>query len=199
MALAQCEGFIQARRESCAKWVRMSDDDKYRTEPSREDESEKIGLLRPLPTSDTGPTPRKTSPVVEFLGISMRENRRDLLVLFLIPLLVAITDASVYSAIAVGALAQNAAYMFGIPALVAITIGLTAYQTSRALIGAVLTALFFSAIFVIFLVSPALLSQPEEVGGFFLAGLSVITVYFLFVMFSSLLGTVIGIIIREFA
>lgn len=199
ISLAECEGFILAHRQPRVKCVRMSDEDRYRTESARDDKSEKVGLLRPLPTSPGSTPGRRPSPVVRFLGVSMRESRRDLLVLLLIPFLIAIVDASVYAAVVVGVLPTNALYMFGIPALAAIIIGLTASQMSHGLIGAIVTALFFAILFLIFLVSPALLSPGGDVGGFFLAGMSLITVYFLLVILSSFVGSFIGIIIREFA
>lgn len=177
----------------------MSDEDKYRTEPSGEDESEKVGLLRPLPSTSPGRPSSKAHPVVRFLGITMSESRRDLLVLFLIPFLVAIIDASVYAAVVIGVFVTNPLYMFGVPVLAAISIGLTASQMSRALIGAILTALFFAVIFVLFLTSPALLSPGEDLASFLVAALSVMTVYFVLVIFSSFIGCFIGIIIREFA
>ncbi len=177
----------------------MSDEDKYRTEPSGEDESEKVGLLRPLPSTSPTRLSGKAHPVVRFLGVTMSESRRDLLVLFLIPFLVAIIDTSVYAAVVVGVFVTNPLYMFGVPALAAISIGLTASQMSRALIGAILTAMFFAVIFVLFLTSPALVSPGEDLAGFLVAALSVMTVYFVLVIFSSFIGCFIGIIIREFA
>jgi hypothetical protein len=177
----------------------MSDEDKYRTEPSREDESEKVGLLRPLPSTSTSMPSGKAHPVVRFLGVTMSESRRDLLVLFLIPLLVALVDTSVYAAVVIGVFVTNPLYMFGVPALAAVTIGLTASQMSRALIGAILTALFFAIMFVVFLISPALTSPGEDLASFLVAALSVMTVYFVLVIFSSFIGCFIGIIIREFA
>jgi hypothetical protein len=176
----------------------MSDETKYRTEPSEEDESEKVGLFRPLPAAPTNVLPGKVHPIVKFLGISMRENRRDLLVLFLVPLLAAIIDANVYAAVVIDILGDNIVYMFGIPALAAIPIGLTASQASRGLIGAILAAVFLAIIFLMFLVSPALVSPQQDIGSYFVAGMGLVTIYFLFSVFASLLGSFIGILIREF-
>lgn len=184
--------------QDCAKWAIMSDEAKYRTEPATEDESEKVGLLRPLPASPLGTPARKAHPIVKFLGISMRETRRDLLVLILVPLLAAIIDASVYAAIVIGALTEDPLYMFGIPALTAVPVGLTASQMSRALLGALLTALLFSIIFLMFLVSPAFVSPAEELASFFVGGVSLAAIYFILGVFASLFGSFIGIIIREF-
>jgi hypothetical protein len=177
----------------------MSDEEKYRTEPSRDDQSEKTGLLRPLPTSPTDIVLGKVHPVVKFLGVSLRESRRDFLVLFLIPFLVATIDTSVYVAVVIGMLEISPLYTFGVPAIAAITIGLTAPQMNRGLFGAILTALFFAIMFVVFLMSPALFVPGEDIGSFFVAGVSVTTVYFVLVIFASFIGCFIGIVIREFA
>jgi hypothetical protein len=176
----------------------MSDETKYRTEPPEQDESEKTGLLRPLPTAPTSVRPAKVHPIVNFLGISMRENRRDLLVLFLVPLLAAIIDANVYAAVVIGILDDSVVYIFGIPALTAIPIGLTSSQASRALIGAILAALFLAIIFLMFLMSPALLSFQQDIGSYFVSGMLLVIIYSILSVFASLLGSFIGILIREF-
>ena len=70
----------------------MANEEKYRVETPEEDEEpeEKKGFLRPLPTREEPRYIKKEGrpePIIKLLGVSMREKRKDLLLLFLIPAL----------------------------------------------------------------------------------------------------------------
>ena len=174
----------------------MEEETKYRVEAPEEDE-EKPGILKPLPDGSRQVTAGRKVPMVNFLGVTMRESHRDVLVLLLIPFLVAVIDANIYAMVVIDVLEDTALYMFTIPALAAIPIGLIIPQTGRALLGAFMTGVFFVIVFLVFLTSPVSLTDISF-GDFFISGLIISMIYLLFVIFASLLGTLGGIIIREF-
>lgn len=177
---------------------RMTDESRYRTEEPREEEKERTGLLRPLPETGKGRPLAKPSPVVRFLGIPMKEKSRDLLIMFLMPILVAVIDTNIYAAIVIDVLDDDALYVFVLPALAAIPIGLVSSQVGRALISAFLTALFFMIFFMMFLINPGLVAPDMDIGSMFLSGMVITVMYFLFTVFASLLGCFAGILLREF-
>jgi hypothetical protein len=174
----------------------MEEETKYRVEDPEEDK-EKPGIMKPLPDPSRGDIPGRKVPIVKFLGITMRESRRDLLVLLLIPLLVAIIDANIYALVVIDVLEDTAFYVFTIPALAAIPIGLIIPQTGRALLGAFMAGVFFVVVFLLFLTSPSFMTSTPF-GDFFISGMIISMIYLLFVIFASLIGTLVGIIIREF-
>ena len=182
--------------------VLMANEEKYRIEtPEEEEESEqKKGLLRPLPTREKPQYVDKDGrpqPIVKLLGVPMREKRKDLLIMVLIPALVGLIDTMIYSFIITVRIESSATTLFFIPIFVAIPIGLTASEAGSALVGGVLSAVFFLIFLITFLVSPGLL--PEfNIGDFFPSAISLSIVYFILMTTATLLGTIIGTIMREF-
>lgn len=178
------------------------DEERYRVEEPEEETEEPKGFLRPLPKADEPAevvqVGGKKVPIVNFLGFKMREDRRDLLVMFLIPIFTAIIDANMYSLVVVDILEESALYMFVVPILAAIPIGLVVSNTSRALFSALFAAVFFVFFFMLFLVSPVFIAPVYDPASFFISGLVVSSIYILFVILASLLGTLFGSIIREF-
>ncbi|TFG14622.1 hypothetical protein EU537_02855 [Candidatus Thorarchaeota archaeon] len=174
----------------------MDDEDKYRVEEPRKSE-ERTGFLRPLPEA-----PRKTSSsgeaITTFLGITMRERVRDYLVLFMIPACAALIDTYIFSQIVIDALPDTAIYVFMIPMIAAIPVGLTAGKTSDAMIGSLLTTVFYLVFFTLFLVTPAWLAPEADFGSFFITGFVVSAGYVYIVIMANLLGALFGIIMREF-
>jgi len=176
----------------------MTDESRYRTEEPNGEEKERTGLLKPLPEVDKGRPSGKASPVVRMLGIPMKEKNRDLLMMFLMPILVALIDTNIYAAIVIDVLDDDALYVFVLPALAAIPIGVVSSQVGRALISAFLTALFFIVFFILFLINPGLAAPDMDLGSMFLSGMVITVMYFLFTVFASLLGCFVGILLREF-
>ncbi len=180
----------------------MADEEKYRVEEPEESppEEEKKGLFRPLPSveKETLVKEGRPQPVVRFFGHHMYEEDREKLVLLLIPLLVAIIDVAIYSFVTVNIWESSATFLFFIPAIAAIPIGLVVSETGKALIGGFLCSIFFFVIFVIFLTTPALLTPSLGIGNFILSGITITSGYFIMIIVASLLGSVIGTILREF-
>ncbi len=177
----------------------MSDETKYRIEAPEEEkeEKEKKGFLRPLPTAPE-PVSSKSMPITKFLGITMYEKNRDIIVLLLIPAIVGIIDASVFAQIIVGNLPDSALYIFLIPMLAAISIGLLCGKTSHSLFGGIIAGVFFVVWLLLFLITPALMAPELNIGEFFVSGMVLSAVYFMFVMFASLFGSLVGALMREF-
>ncbi|TFF95206.1 hypothetical protein EU546_03715 [Candidatus Thorarchaeota archaeon] len=176
----------------------MPEEDRYRVEePDEEEKREKRGLLRPLPEVQRR-TSRTGVPMVRFLGIEMQEDHRDILVALLMPVLVGLIDASIYAQIIIDVFTDEALFVFFLPMLAAIPIGLTIPQAGRALLSAFLTAIAFVVFFLLFLITPGLLVPEVGIGEFLVSGGVVSAIYFLFVVLASMLGSVIGIVMREF-
>lgn len=181
----------------------MADEEKYRLEdPEQVDEpvEEKKGLFRPLPKSErkTHVKDGKAQPIVKFLGISMYEKNRDILVLLLMPMLTGLINSSVYSYVTLSLVPSTAEYLFYIPVIAAIPIGLVVAETGPALIGGFLSAFFFFIFFIIFLTTPAFFTPELGIANFLVSGIALSVGYFLFVIVAGLLGSVIGTIMREF-
>lgn len=181
----------------------MADEKKIRVETPEEDEDieEKKGLLRPLPKEEKPQYIDKDGrpqPIVKLLGFSMREKRRDLLMLLMIPALVGLIDTMIYSYIITYNLPNNATYLFFIPAIVAIPIGLTSSEAGSALVGGFFGALFFLVFLVTFLSSPGLLVPELGIGNFLAAAFALSIAYFILVTVATFLGTIIGTVLREF-
>ncbi|MFW9959858.1 MAG: hypothetical protein ACFFDV_02510 [Candidatus Thorarchaeota archaeon] len=179
----------------------MADEEKYRVESPEEEETEKKGFFRPLPEKEqqfkivAGERPQ---PIVKLIGISMREKKRDLLLLLLMPFLTALIDVAIFSFVSVNIWEGSATYLFYIPTLAAIPIGLVVSETGPALVGGFLSAAFFMVIFVIFLMSPVIMVPTLGAGEFFISGIALAIGYIIFVVVASLLGSIIGTIMREF-
>lgn len=174
----------------------MSDETKYRVDAEEEPE-EKKGFFRPLPEKKKVEGV-KQQPVVKFLGVKMYERNRDLLVMFLVPFLAAVINANIYALVIVDILEEVALYMFVVPMVSAIPIGLTVHQTKNALFASLISSMFFIVIFILFLISPALIAPELDIGEFFISGMVISAVYFLFVIFANLLGSLVGALMREF-
>jgi len=182
----------------------MTDEKKYRIEdPEEEGEvaKEKKGLFRPLPTSEvkTQVKDGKAQPIVKFLGISMYEKNRDILVLILMPMFTGLINSAIYSFVTLSIVPSSAEYMFYLPVVAAIPIGLVISETGPALIGGFLSSLFFFVFFILFLTTPALVTPELGIANFLVSGIALSVGYFLFIIVAGLLGAVIGTIIREFA
>ncbi len=181
----------------------MADEEKYRVE-SREEEEEQIekkGFFRPLPEKKQEykvVEGKRPQPIVKLLGISMKEKKRDLIILLLMPFLTALIDTAIFSFVTVNIWEGSATYLFYIPTLAAIPIGLTVSETGPALIGGFLSAVFFLIFFVLFLMSPVIMVPALGIGEFFISGIALAIGYIIFVVVASLLGSIIGTIMREF-
>ncbi|MBN2228529.1 MAG: hypothetical protein JW779_02975 [Candidatus Thorarchaeota archaeon] len=179
----------------------MADEEKFRIEEPEEEKEEKKGLFRPLPKTEQtfkSSGGKRPQPVVKLLGFSMYEKNRDLLLLILIPILSALINTSIYSFVVVSIFENDAMFLFFMPAIAAIPIGLVVSETGKALIGGFLSAFFFFVFFVLFLTSPALMVPQLGLGNFLVSGITLTVGYFIFVTVASLLGAVIGTIVREF-
>ena len=181
----------------------MTNEEKFRLEdPEQEEEpaEEKKGLFRPLPQAEQKTRVRdgKAQPVVKFLGIPMFEKRRDLLVIILMPILTAIINSSVFSFVTLSLVESSATYLFSIPVIAAIPIGLVVAETGPALVSGFLSSIFFMIFFVLFLITPAFYAPELGVANFLISGIALSIAYFLFVIVAGLLGAVIGTIMREF-
>ena len=181
----------------------MVDEEKYRVESPEEEETvEKKGLFRPLPKVEQKyklVNGKRPQPIAKLLGISIYEKNRDIILLLLMPMLTALIDTAILSFVTVNIWENSAIYLFFIPALVAVPIGLVLSETGPALIGGFLSAMFFMIFFITFLTTPALIVPDLGLANFLLSGIAVTLGYFLLVVVASLLGVAIGIILREFA
>lgn len=180
----------------------MAEEEKFRLEEPEEKDpaQEKKGLYRPLPEVEkkTRRKDGKAQPIVKFLGISMYEKNRDILVLILMPMLSALINTSIYSFVILNLWENSSTYLFFIPVIVAIPIGLAIADTGHALIGGFLSAVFFFVFFIIFLVSPIFIVPELGIGNFLISGIALSVGYFILIIVAGLLGSVIGTIIREF-
>jgi hypothetical protein len=181
----------------------MADEEKYRLEEPEQDDKpveEKKGLFRPLPEKEQKTIMKdgRPQPIVKFLGISMFEKRRDLLVIILMPILTAIINVTIYSFVTMSIVDSSATYLFFLPVIAAIPIGLVVAETGPALISGFLSSIFFLVFFVIFLSSPALLVPEFNIADFIVSGIALSVAYYLFIVVAGLLGAVIGTIVREF-
>ena len=181
----------------------MTDEEKFRLEePETKEDSteEKKGLFRPLPKSEqrTRMKDGRPQPIVKFLGISMTEKHQDLLVVILMPMLTAIINSSILSFVTLGIVESSATYLFFLPVVAAIPIGLVVSETGNALVGGFLSSIFFLVFFVMFLSVPALYLPELGIGNFIVSGIALSVAYYLFIIVAGLLGSVIGTIAREF-
>ncbi|MBN2228185.1 MAG: hypothetical protein JW779_01255 [Candidatus Thorarchaeota archaeon] len=179
----------------------MDEESKYRVEKEEDlDQQEPRGFLRPLPESEKKPTGarRGKGAMTKLLGISMYENTRDILVLLIMPLFVGLIDANFYALVVIDVLPNSALYLFAIPAIAAVPVGLTAGKTSHGLFGGMVCAVYFIIFLELFFITPALMAPDAPFGDFVIAGLWLNFVYMFFVVFASLLGGLVGAIAREF-
>ncbi len=184
----------------------MANEEKYRTETPEEEEvqEEKKGLLKPLPSEEVKEVSKhfdkdgRPQPIVRLLGVSMPEKRRDRLMLLLIPFMVAIINTLIYSNVVIANLPNSSIYLFFIPVFIAIPIGLTSADVGKALIGGFLGTVFFLILFISFLATPALLAPILGIGSFLISGFMLSLGYVILNTTATLLGAIIGAIIREF-
>ena len=128
----------------------------------------------------------------------MYEKNRDLILLVLMPLLTAFINVTIFSFVTVRVLENSATYMFFIPALTAIPIGLTIPETGRALIGGALASIFFLLLYIVFLAAPGILVPGLGIGDFLISAIALSVVPFILMMLATLLGSIVGTIMREF-
>jgi hypothetical protein len=179
----------------------MSDEEKVRTEVPEEEVEEKKGFFRPLPEVDEKKQVGKDGrpqPIVKLLGISMREKTRDRLMLILIPALVAYINTTIYSMIITNQVISDATYLFFIPIIVGIPIGLTAADAGKALTGGFFASIFFLFFFIFFLVSPGIFIPELGIDQFIFSAFMITVGYFILIVVANLLGAVVGILLREF-
>ncbi len=181
----------------------MDEESKYRVEKEDEElggEQERKGFLRPLPEPEATPKTerRGKGAVTKLLGITMYEKTRDALIILVMPLFVGLIDANLYALVIIDVLPDSTLYLFVIPAVAAIPVGLTAGKTSHGLFGGIICAIYFVIFLELFFITPAIMAPDAPFGEFFFAGLWLSFVYIFFVIFASLLGALIGAISREF-
>jgi len=181
----------------------MTDEEKFRLEEPEQEQvpaEEKKGLFRPLPKTEkeTKIKDGKPQPIVRFLGISMYERNRDILVIILMPMLTAIINVNLISLVTLSLVEQSATFLFFLPAVAAIPIGLVVAETGPALVSGFLSSIFFLALFLIFLSTPALYVPELGIATFLVSGIALSIAYYVFVVVAGLLGAVIGTILREF-
>ncbi|MHA1948463.1 MAG: hypothetical protein ACXAAO_06120 [Candidatus Thorarchaeota archaeon] len=180
----------------------MTDEEKYRVETPEEEVEEKKGFFRPLPEKEKPKYVEKDGrpqPIVQLLGLSMREKTRDNVIMILIPALVGFINTTIYSLVITNQLENSGTFLFFIPILVAIPIGLTAAEAGQALMGAFFGAMFFLLFFVLFLSSPGIVVPELGIDQFLISAIMISIAYFILMVLATLLGAVIGIIVREFA
>jgi hypothetical protein len=114
------------------------------------------------------------------------------------PMLAGLVDAALYSQVVVDWLFEDVLYMFIIPMLIAVPIGLTVEYASRALIAGILSVVFFAVFLMLFFISPGLFAIDVSPFDYAFTSGVFIAIYSLFIIFASLLGTLIGILLREF-
>jgi len=181
----------------------LDEETKYRVEEELEkqdEQQERKGFLRPLPEPIEKPVTerRKKGAVTKLLGITMYEKNRDILVLLLMPLFVGLVDANVFALVIIDVLPNSTLFLFAIPAIAAIPVGLTAGRTSHGLFGGIVCVFYFMIFLELFFITPAIMAPDAPFAEFFLAGLWLNFVYIFFVVFASLLGGLIGAVAREF-
>jgi len=181
----------------------MTDEEKYRLEDPEQEQKpveEKKGLFKPLPKVEkkTKIKDGKPQPVVKFLGISMYERNRDILVIILMPMLTAIINVNLISLVTLSIVEQTATYLFFLPVVAAIPIGLVIAETGPALVSGFLSSIFFLVFFLIFLSTPALYVPELGIATFIMSGIALSIAYYIFIVVAGLLGAVIGTILREF-
>ncbi len=176
----------------------MGEEEKrYRAEaPEEEESTERRGLLRPLP-SEEGPAAKPT-PYVTFLGRQMTEDRRDRILTILMPLCVGVIDATIYTLILVHVFASSGIYLYVLPMLAAVPIGLVSLEMKNGMLGAILTAVFFVIFYIAVMLTPAMVAPGLDLGGIVVLGLAVSFAYFIVIVLMSFLGVLIGFILREF-
>ena len=179
---------------------KMDEDTKYRVEDPDQDEDAQPGIMKPLP-----PVPeasrrgkKRAVPMTKFLGMTMKETIRDNLLFVMVPLLVGLMDANIYSWIVISVLEQSSIYMIVLPALAAIPIGLLMPSAGRSIGGALLTVVFFAIFIMAFLVAPGFYTQSGDISEFLMSAALLTSVYIFLVAFSSLLGSIVGMLLREF-
>ena len=179
----------------------MADEEKIRTETPDEEQEEKKGFFRPLPEAEVKKRVGKNGrpqPIVKLLGLSMAEKTRDRLLLILIPALVAFVNTTIYSMIITNQISSDSTYLFFVPIIIAIPIGLTAVDAGKALTGGFFAAIFFLFFFIFFLISPGLFIPELGVDQFVFSAFMITVGYFILIVVANLLGAVIGILLREF-
>lgn len=181
----------------------MDEETRYRVEKEDEEldtKQEAKGFLRSLPEPEVKPRMEKRGKgaVTKLLGITMYERNRDALIILVMPLFVGLIDANLYALVIIDVLIDSTIFLFVIPAIAAIPVGLTAGKTSHGLFGGIICSFYFVIFLELFFITPAIMAPDAPFGEFFFAGLWLSFVYIFFVIFASLLGGLIGALAREF-
>ncbi len=178
----------------------MDEETKYRVEDPGQVDDEQPSIMKPLPPAPKAHRERRKRPVpiIKFLGVTMKETSRDNLLFIMVPLLVGLMDANIYSWIIVGILEESSIYMFVLPLFAAIPVGLLMPNIGRAIGGAILASIFFATFVVAFFIAPGFYSQSGNIGDFLMSAAVVTMVYVVFVSLASLLGSIVGMLLREF-
>ena len=172
----------------------MNDEDDYRLVKPEDDETE-YGIAKPLPP----PKPRsKVEPIVNFLGISMREARRNWLVMVLTPFLAAVIECSFLANQIVFYGELNTGIFLVLCIALAIPVGIMQPTSSRALTSGVLNSVFLCFISMLFMISPALFAPTvAPLDEFVLMSMVFMLGYFALSIPFSIIGVYFGHIIRE--
>ncbi len=176
----------------------MTEEHKYRTvNEEEENDTEKKGLFRPLPSVDTS-VRHKGVPMTQLFGHTISERRRDILVALLMAICAATMNAAVYVLVIMDILSSDVLYLMGIPLLSALLIGMTSSQTSFGIMSALLSTVLSVAMIVLFMVSPAIFLPSVGFTDMFLLSMSSSMTYFLLIFLGSFIGVFIGLLLREF-
>ena len=105
---------------------KMDEETKYRVEDPDQVEDEQPGIMKPLPPAPEARRGKgkRSVPMVKFLRVTMKETSRDNLPFIMVPLLVGLMDANIYSWIVISVLEESSTYMFILPLFAAIPVGL---------------------------------------------------------------------------
>jgi hypothetical protein len=177
----------------------MEEDERYRVESPDEKEKSEHSLAKPLPiTQEPITIGKKATPIVTFLGISMKEKRKEWILMVLIPALVGVIDCAVlmYQVVFFGVI--NAGFFIIVCFTMSLPVGILQPTSGRALTSGFLNSLFFCIFSLLFLTSPALYAPfvipYVEV---FITAMLLIVGYFVIALPSCILGSYFGHIIRE--
>ncbi len=175
----------------------MTEEHKYRTETEENESKEKRGFLRPLPGEER-PVEQQGVPMVKFLGFTISEKQRDMLVALLMPTLVAIIDTAIFTLNFMQMIPNDALYIVGLPLLAAIPIGMTVQQINMSIVGVILCSIECFVMLTLFLLAPSFIIPTISFAETFLIAIPTAFVCLVFVAVSSFIGVFMGIILQEF-
>lgn len=176
----------------------MTEEEKYRVEHP-DDVKTEHGLAKPLPHSqETTESKGRATPIVAFLGISMRESMRDWVVMVFTPFLAAVIETAILAYQIVFFQELNAGIFLIVCVALALPVGIIQPTSSRALTSGVLNAMFLCLCSMLFIASPALFAPSVvPLDEFLLMSTVFMLGYFALAIPSCILGSYMGHIIRE--